>query len=91
MIRPTVTLRAARPVAFQVDGEYVGERESCQVQVVPTPCVSWCDPVTAQRPYLWTDRLEPIHLGIVDARTTPRTAHARNVTDLTPKSVLTFA
>jgi diacylglycerol kinase family enzyme len=30
-----VTLRADRPVAFQVDGEYVGERECVTFRSVP--------------------------------------------------------
>ena len=30
-----VTLRASRPVAFQVDGEYVGERECVTFRSVP--------------------------------------------------------
>ncbi|HET9894877.1 MAG TPA: diacylglycerol kinase family protein [Streptosporangiaceae bacterium] len=34
--QPTVTLRADRPVAFQIDGEYVGERELVQLASVPS-------------------------------------------------------
>ena len=30
-----VTLRASRPVAFQIDGEYVGERETVAFRSVP--------------------------------------------------------
>jgi diacylglycerol kinase family enzyme len=30
-----VTLRAARPIAFQIDGEYVGEREQVTFRSVP--------------------------------------------------------
>jgi diacylglycerol kinase family enzyme len=30
-----VTLRASRPIAFQVDGEYMGERESVRFRAVP--------------------------------------------------------
>jgi diacylglycerol kinase family enzyme len=30
-----LTLRSARPVAFQLDGEYVGERESVRFLSVP--------------------------------------------------------
>jgi diacylglycerol kinase family enzyme len=33
--QPTVTLRADRPVAFQIDGEYVGERERVTLRSVP--------------------------------------------------------
>ena len=33
--RPHVRLRASRPVAFQVDGEYVGEREDVTFRAVP--------------------------------------------------------
>jgi diacylglycerol kinase family enzyme len=32
---PAVTLRAERPAAFQIDGEYVGERELVQLRSVP--------------------------------------------------------
>jgi diacylglycerol kinase family enzyme len=32
---PELTLRAARPVAFQVDGEYVGEHECVRFLSVP--------------------------------------------------------
>ena len=33
--QPELTLRSARPVAFQLDGEYVGERESVRFLSVP--------------------------------------------------------
>ena len=33
--QPSVTLRASRPVAFQIDGEYVGEREAVEFRSVP--------------------------------------------------------
>ena len=33
--QPEMTLRSARPVAFQVDGEYVGEQESVRFRSVP--------------------------------------------------------
>lgn len=33
--QPSVTLRADRPVAFQIDGEYVGERELVRLSSVP--------------------------------------------------------
>lgn len=33
--QPSVTLRASRPVAFQIDGEYVGEREVVNFRSVP--------------------------------------------------------
>ncbi|HEX9035113.1 MAG TPA: diacylglycerol kinase family protein [Streptosporangiaceae bacterium] len=33
--QPIVTLRASRPVAFQIDGEYVGEREVVTFRSVP--------------------------------------------------------
>jgi diacylglycerol kinase family enzyme len=33
--QPSVTLRADRPVAFQIDGEYVGERELVRLTSVP--------------------------------------------------------
>jgi len=33
--QPSVTLRASRPVAFQIDGEYVGEREVVEFRSVP--------------------------------------------------------
>jgi len=33
---PSLTLRADRPVAFQIDGEYVGERELVQLTSVPS-------------------------------------------------------
>jgi diacylglycerol kinase family enzyme len=33
--QPELTLRSARPVAFQVDGEYVGERECVRFLAVP--------------------------------------------------------
>ena len=33
--QPSVTLRATRPVAFQIDGEYVGEREVVEFRSVP--------------------------------------------------------
>jgi diacylglycerol kinase family enzyme len=32
---PALTLRADRPVAFQIDGEYVGEREEVRFRAVP--------------------------------------------------------
>jgi diacylglycerol kinase family enzyme len=32
---PAFTFRAARPVAFQVDGEYVGERDSVVFRAIP--------------------------------------------------------
>jgi diacylglycerol kinase family enzyme len=32
---PALTLRASRPVAFQIDGEYVGEREQVSFRSVP--------------------------------------------------------
>ncbi len=34
--QPSVTLRADRPVAFQIDGEYVGERERVRLASVPS-------------------------------------------------------
>jgi diacylglycerol kinase family enzyme len=30
-----ITLRASRPVAFQIDGEYVGEREAVTFKSIP--------------------------------------------------------
>jgi diacylglycerol kinase family enzyme len=33
--QPCLTLRASRPVAFQIDGEYVGEREAVTFRSVP--------------------------------------------------------
>jgi diacylglycerol kinase family enzyme len=33
--QPTLTFRAARPMAFQVDGEYVGEREHVMLRSIP--------------------------------------------------------
>jgi diacylglycerol kinase family enzyme len=33
--QPVLTFRAARPVAFQVDGEYVGEREHVELRSIP--------------------------------------------------------
>jgi diacylglycerol kinase family enzyme len=33
--QPSLTLRADRPVAFQIDGEYVGERELVRLRSVP--------------------------------------------------------
>jgi diacylglycerol kinase family enzyme len=33
--QPALTFRAARPVAFQVDGEYVGERENVTLRSIP--------------------------------------------------------
>ena len=33
--QPSLTLRADRPVAFQIDGEYVGERELVRLTSVP--------------------------------------------------------
>ena len=33
--QPALTFRAARPVAFQVDGEYVGEREHVMLRSIP--------------------------------------------------------
>jgi len=30
-----LTFRAARPMAFQVDGEYVGEREHIMLRSIP--------------------------------------------------------
>jgi diacylglycerol kinase family enzyme len=33
--QPVVTLRASRPVAFQIDGEYVGEREAVTFSSIP--------------------------------------------------------
>jgi len=33
--QPMVTLRASRPVAFQIDGEYVGEREKVTFRAIP--------------------------------------------------------
>jgi diacylglycerol kinase family enzyme len=33
--QPALTFRAARPVAFQVDGEYVGEREHVTLRSIP--------------------------------------------------------
>ena len=32
----SVTFRASRPVAFQIDGEYVGEREAVTFRSVPS-------------------------------------------------------
>ena len=31
----SLTLRSARPIAFQVDGEYLGETEAVKFQFVP--------------------------------------------------------
>ena len=33
--QPCLTMRASRPVAFQIDGEYVGERELVTFRSVP--------------------------------------------------------
>jgi diacylglycerol kinase family enzyme len=33
--QPVLTFRASRPVAFQVDGEYVGEREQVELRSIP--------------------------------------------------------
>jgi diacylglycerol kinase family enzyme len=33
--QPVLTFRATRPVAFQVDGEYVGEREQVELRSIP--------------------------------------------------------
>jgi diacylglycerol kinase family enzyme len=33
--QPWITLRASRPVALQIDGEYVGEREDVTFRSVP--------------------------------------------------------
>jgi len=33
--QPALTFRAARPMAFQVDGEYVGEREHVMLRSIP--------------------------------------------------------
>ena len=33
--QPVLTFRATRPVAFQVDGEYVGEREHVELRSIP--------------------------------------------------------
>jgi hypothetical protein len=33
--QPSVLLRACRPVAFQIDGEYVGEREIVRFTAIP--------------------------------------------------------
>ncbi|HYK30921.1 MAG TPA: diacylglycerol kinase family protein [Streptosporangiaceae bacterium] len=34
--QPSLTLRADRPVAFQIDGEYVGERELVRLRSIPS-------------------------------------------------------
>jgi len=34
--QPSLTLRADRPVAFQIDGEYVGEREVVRLRSIPS-------------------------------------------------------
>jgi diacylglycerol kinase family enzyme len=78
---PALLLRAARPVAFQLDGEYVGEVEEMDFWSVPGALrvVGLAEPIIANSRHSGAAS----HAG--------QHAHARHVTDPTPKSFRTFA
>ncbi len=78
---PTLRLAAARPLAFQLDGEYMGEVEDISFRSVPGALrvVGLGAPIAAN------DR----HPGA--AAYGGHRAHACHVTDPTPKSLRTFA
>lgn len=93
-------MRSDRPVALQVDGEYVGEQETVRFRSVPPRPAgdSVTCPSVQQTPGNWWPikpiyMLKMVHLGIAPARCIrARPAFgAPNVTDQTPKSVRTFA
>jgi diacylglycerol kinase family enzyme len=102
-----VTMHASRPVAFQIDGEYVGEREAVTFRSVPQAlrvialaAAAVCRDLAAGTSGFTHGRgvtkclitAKPIKAdGEQDSDRTRRTDHARHVTHLTPKSVLTFA
>jgi diacylglycerol kinase family enzyme len=102
--QPTVMLRADRPVAFQIDGEYVGEREHVRLKSVPralrvvalrglSRTSHHCGVCHTEHGYvmnLISDMKRPKYYrwSRLPQR---RRRYARHVTDLTPNSGLTFA
>ncbi len=78
---PALVLRAARPVAFQLDGEYLGEVEEVGFRSVPGALrvIGLAASIAANGR----------HPGA--AADAGHRAHARHVTDPTPKSLRTFA
>jgi diacylglycerol kinase family enzyme len=77
----SLALRAERPLAFQLDGEYMGEVEQVSFRSVPDALrvVGLAPPIGAKSR----------HPGV--AAEAGHRAHARYVTDTTPKSLRTFA
>jgi len=78
---PGLVLQAVRPMAFQLDGEYMGETEQVSFRSVPgaLKVIGLGAPITANGRHPGAAE----HAG--------HRAHARHVTDPTPKSLRTFA
>jgi diacylglycerol kinase family enzyme len=102
--QPAVVLRADRPAAFQIDGEYVGEREHVRLRSIPRALrvvalrglggadhhCGVCQQNTGYVMNLISGMNRPKYDGR-SGRLSTAGAYARHVTDLTPNSGLTFA